>query len=247
MASLEMVDKLRERAGVTYEDAREALDQSQDDMLDALIWLENNGKVSPPRAGYFTTGEDAGNAGVGYGDHLYDDSFGSSYEGSDRFYGNKKSRSEHEKQKDKSFKRTAGRRARKDNWDGRAGNAGSGKYKHTNAYYYDERDSRSRASAFFKSSAGFLGRALHIGNTTSFEITRLGKDIIKIPLTILVAALLFFFRFLIILLPVGLFFGFRYRISGNNVNENPFNQVMDSISRAVDGIKDAFRKNRNNK
>ena len=51
MATLEQVERLRERANVTYDEAREALEQCGNDMLDAMIYLEKNGKVDPPQNG----------------------------------------------------------------------------------------------------------------------------------------------------------------------------------------------------
>jgi hypothetical protein len=51
MASFDSVEKLRERANVSYEDARGALDASGDDLLEALILLEKQGKVAPPAGG----------------------------------------------------------------------------------------------------------------------------------------------------------------------------------------------------
>ena len=53
MATLEMVEKLRERADVTFDEAKTALDQSDNDLLEALIYLEKNGKATPPNYGGF--------------------------------------------------------------------------------------------------------------------------------------------------------------------------------------------------
>jgi len=66
MATLEQVEKLRERANVTYDEAREALNASGGDLLDALIYLEKQGKVIPPKnGGYYSSQQAAagGNAG----------------------------------------------------------------------------------------------------------------------------------------------------------------------------------------
>ncbi len=51
MANFDSVEKLRERANVSYEDARAALDACGDDLLEAIIYLEKQGKVSPPAGG----------------------------------------------------------------------------------------------------------------------------------------------------------------------------------------------------
>lgn len=55
MEQLEKVEKLRARANVTYEEAKEALEASNWDLLDAMVYLENPerprvrpGKHTPP-------------------------------------------------------------------------------------------------------------------------------------------------------------------------------------------------------
>ena len=45
MDEFEKVEKLRQRVDVTYEEAKEALKQADGDLLDAVIWLENQGKT----------------------------------------------------------------------------------------------------------------------------------------------------------------------------------------------------------
>ncbi len=51
MATIELVEKLRDKANVTYEEAKAALDACGDDILDAMIYLEKQGKVKPPHSG----------------------------------------------------------------------------------------------------------------------------------------------------------------------------------------------------
>ncbi|MCL2057022.1 MAG: DUF4342 domain-containing protein [Oscillospiraceae bacterium] len=48
---IDLVEQLRSRANVTYDDAREALDACGGDLLDAVIYLEKQGKVAPPSGG----------------------------------------------------------------------------------------------------------------------------------------------------------------------------------------------------
>jgi len=45
MDRIEMVDKLREKAGVSYEEAKAALEKNDWDLLDAIVSLEQEGKV----------------------------------------------------------------------------------------------------------------------------------------------------------------------------------------------------------
>ena len=61
MDHFEMVENLRAKANVTYEEAKAALEASDWDMLDALVLLESEGKVSG--APEFTTKEKAEETG----------------------------------------------------------------------------------------------------------------------------------------------------------------------------------------
>ena len=45
MNEFEKVEKLREKADVTFEEAKEALENANGDLLDAMIYLEKNGKT----------------------------------------------------------------------------------------------------------------------------------------------------------------------------------------------------------
>lgn len=55
MEHLEKVEKLRERANVSYEDAKEALEASEWDLLDAMVYLERAGKVNAPEQESYST------------------------------------------------------------------------------------------------------------------------------------------------------------------------------------------------
>lgn len=56
MDKLEKVELVREKAGVTYQDARDALEACDYDVLDAIIWLEERGKTEARTASYETVG-----------------------------------------------------------------------------------------------------------------------------------------------------------------------------------------------
>ena len=80
MATLEQVEKLRERANVSFEEAKAALEASNDDLLDAMIFLEKQGKIREPQGGgYYSNGAGApDNGGTEFaGGKTYNgDSFG---------------------------------------------------------------------------------------------------------------------------------------------------------------------------
>ncbi|NJP41397.1 DUF4342 domain-containing protein [Oscillospiraceae bacterium HV4-5-C5C] len=48
MIDLEQVEKLVQKTGVSYEEARQVLTETNGDMLDAVILLERRGKLKPP-------------------------------------------------------------------------------------------------------------------------------------------------------------------------------------------------------
>ncbi|MDF2545258.1 MAG: hypothetical protein K0R93_156 [Anaerosolibacter sp.] len=47
--SLERIDLLRERANVSYQDAKDALEKCNDDIVEALVYLEKESKLRPER------------------------------------------------------------------------------------------------------------------------------------------------------------------------------------------------------
>jgi hypothetical protein len=59
MDNFEKVEKLRERANVTYDEAKQALENSNWDILDAMIYLEQNGKVNGPEKTSYTTKDES--------------------------------------------------------------------------------------------------------------------------------------------------------------------------------------------
>ena len=55
MNEFEKVEKLVQKANVSYEDAKKALEEANGDMLDAMIALEKAGKVNGPSQSTYTT------------------------------------------------------------------------------------------------------------------------------------------------------------------------------------------------
>ena len=58
MTNLEMVETLREKANVSYEEAKAALEASNWDLLDAILLLESEGKIPTESASYSTRTEE---------------------------------------------------------------------------------------------------------------------------------------------------------------------------------------------
>ncbi|MCB2294187.1 DUF4342 domain-containing protein [Clostridium algoriphilum] len=47
--NLEQIDELRKRANVSYEDAKNALEESEGNLIEALIYLEKQNKIKPEK------------------------------------------------------------------------------------------------------------------------------------------------------------------------------------------------------
>lgn len=53
MTNLNQIDELRKRAKVSYSDAKEALDACNDDILEALVYLEKSNKTQSSKTSFF--------------------------------------------------------------------------------------------------------------------------------------------------------------------------------------------------
>ena len=58
MDKLEKVEKLRERANVSYEEAKAALEANDWDLLDAMVALEKSGRTDSPKQQQYSTSYD---------------------------------------------------------------------------------------------------------------------------------------------------------------------------------------------
>ncbi len=63
MDHFEMVEKLREKSGVSYEDAKAALEAANWDLLDAMVILETEGKIAQGAKDYSTRREERKESG----------------------------------------------------------------------------------------------------------------------------------------------------------------------------------------
>lgn len=57
MEKLKLIDKLKDKANISYEEAKEALENSNWDILDAFLYLEEKGRVEKPSVSIFYTNE----------------------------------------------------------------------------------------------------------------------------------------------------------------------------------------------
>lgn len=178
MEQFEKVEKLREKANISYEEAKAVLEACNWDMLDAIVYLEKQGKMNGPKDTSYTT----------------------HYQEPEHF--------------DK------------------------------NASQYNEEKSSFKDSLrkFFK----WCGKIIKKGNTHYFDITRKGENILSIPITLFIIIILLAFWAVIVLLIVGLFFGFRYHFRGPELKADSINHAMDKASETAENIKNDIKDGFNN-
>ncbi|MBO5426264.1 MAG: DUF4342 domain-containing protein [Lachnospiraceae bacterium] len=182
MEKLEKVEKLREKTGVSYEEAKGALEACEYDMLDALIYLEKLGKVSAPKMSSYTTTSD------------------------DRT---------------------------------------SEEFAVAQKTYENDCKGTSVGDAFNK-FFDWCGRVIRKGCETSFNVTKEGKNVMSIPVILLVLALIFLLPLTVLLLVIGLFTNCHYYFEGFESTTIDINNVCEKASEACDNLKNDFKKNDNN-
>lgn len=55
MITMEQVEELRKRANISYEEAKAILEETNGDLLEAIINLEKKNKIAPPSGGFYST------------------------------------------------------------------------------------------------------------------------------------------------------------------------------------------------
>ena len=179
MDNFEKVEKLRERANVSYEDAKQALENNNWDILDAVIYLEKEGKIKSNKGADFTT-----------------ETENTCFE--------KKIELEEEKC------------------------VGFGE--------------------LMKKFGKWCKKWIDKANRNDFRVEQKGKELLKIPVTLLVIFLLFAFWVVLPLLVTGLFFDMRYSFVGPDVRsiDIDLNKAMDSAATAAETIKNEVNNASNN-
>ena len=57
MEKYKLIDKLQNETNISYEEAKSALEKSNWDILDAMLYLEEKGRVKKPSVSIFYTNE----------------------------------------------------------------------------------------------------------------------------------------------------------------------------------------------
>ncbi len=100
----------------------------------------------------------------------------------------------------------------------------------------EERRERRRGAV--RNLGDLVRSVFNMGNRNRFEV-RKGEDLIlELPVTALVLLLIFAFWVCIPLLAIGLFMGYRYAFSGDELGRESVNKAMDKAAEVAEKVKE---------
>ena len=170
MTNFEMVELLRQKADITYEEAKTALELANWDLLDAMLVLEREGKVSSSGGSYSTKDEEVRDEG-----------------------------------KEKKHCNGEGLRGTL-RWLGQT-----------------------------------LAKLICIGNENFLVVSRRGKELFALPVTVCVVLLMCSVGTVLFAMAVGLFCGLRYSFRGPNLGKESINSAMNRAADAAETVKEEIR------
>ena len=218
--SIEQVEKLKERTNVTYEEARDALQSADGDILEAVIALEKEGKTANSTAAFSTN-----NSLPAIDEHQNNDQSNNQNSGQS----NSKDNSQ--------------------NYNQNTGTNNGANYGSNNGQNFNQNGNQNYRAYNQNTSFGelmrkffnFCGKIIHAGNINQFKVHRFGRETLSLPVTALVLLLIFFFPLTVTVLIVALFFEYRYSFRGPNLGKDNINRAMNNASDAAEDIKDSFK------
>lgn len=177
MENLEKVEKLREKTGVTYEDAKMALEACNYDMLDAIIYLEKLGKVVSPQMSSYTT---------------------------------------------------------------TPSNMTSQEFAQAQTTY--EKDCKGTSfGEMFRKFCRWFGEMVRKGCETNFNVMKQGREIVSMPVLLLIILAICFTGLVVLLLVIGLFCDCKYYFDGHGNASVEVNNFCDKASEACENMKNDFQ------
>ena len=119
------------------------------------------------------------------------------------------------------------------------GAAGNGAYS-TRREPEEEPSERAKARRYgaMKGLGEFVRSAFNLGNRNRFEVRRGDEVVLEMPVLVLAVLLLFAFWVCVPLLVIGLFAGFRYSFSGQELGRESVNQAMDKAAEMAEKVKE---------
>lgn len=179
MDNLDKVEKLKERADISYDEARAVLEECDWDLLEAVIRLEEQGRISSEGKGEYST------KGTSSDSPKNPQELAESY----------------------------------------------------NSY----QESKKGEKSFFETISDIVKYIAKKGCENEFIVKRHSRRMFSIPVLLFAILIVAFFWCILILMLIGLFFGFSYNFSGPDLGKKRVNDTMDKATEAAENIKAEIR------
>lgn len=85
-----------------------------------------------------------------------------------------------------------------------------------------------------------LRKIFRITLDNDFTVSRFDREVLSVPVLVLIVLLVFCFWIILPLLFIGLFFGCRYRFEGRELGKPGVNKAMDKLGDVAEDIKEKF-------
>jgi len=246
--TIEKVDKLVERADVSYEVAKEALESANGDLLDAVILLEREGRLGPmagqKKTKVYTT--DSGMLpsviGQAYGgdgplqtrvepNFIPGDNPGRQAGGQQA--GGQQAGGQQGGGQQGGWQQSGGQQG---GWQQAGGQQGAGPHKY--------RDESAQGEENVKRFFFWLGRVIRGGCVNYFEVWRKGEKVLYFPVILFLFCFVHWvFWIFLIFLFVGLLCGCKYKFSGPHLGRDSVNDAMGKMSDVAEEIKNGENEN----
>ena len=97
---------------------------------------------------------------------------------------------------------------------------------------------RTDGRSLLRKLGELIRKLVACGNRNRLEVRKNDELVMEIPVTAVALLLIFAFWVCIPLLVIGLFAGFRYSFSGNELGREGINHAMDKAAEAADRVKE---------
>ena len=228
--TIEKVDKLVERADVSYEVAKEALEAANGDLLDAVILLEREGKLGP-EAGQKRT--KVYSTGSGMPPSVIGQAYGGDGALQTRVEPNFTAGNAYGQQNGGAYEQQGGGTFNQQGGGWQAGNTGGQQAAGPHQYKDESAQAEENVKRFFF----WLGRVIRGGCINYFEVWRKNERILYFPVILFLLCFIpWVFWVFIAFLLIGLLCGCRYKFSGPHLGRDSENKTANQAADTSDEI-----------
>ena len=210
MERLEMIEKLRQHADISYEEAKQILDETNDDMLEAIVLLEKQGKLKKQQAA--DTAAPAQAAGADAQTAAAHQAAATAQQAAD------------------TAQRAADSAQRAADSAQQAADTAQKKA----APKAEKKRERSAFGKAIRAIGAFLSR-------TSFHVEQGESGLFVMPSWVFAILMFCFWKVLVPVMIIALFFGIRYHFSGA-ADVSAANEVLAQAGSFADGVEDAMKR-----